>query len=43
MLDIMFAVGCYNLLAMVFNSARVALEPGLTPLEPAARERLHAT
>jgi len=42
MLDIMFAVGCYNLLAMVFNSARVALEPGLTPLEPGVRERLHA-
>jgi 4-carboxymuconolactone decarboxylase len=43
MLDIMFAVGCYNLLAMVFNSARVALEPGLTPLAPGVRERLHAT
>ena len=42
-LDIIFAVGCYDMLAMVFNSARVALEPGLTALEPAVRERMHAT
>jgi alkylhydroperoxidase family enzyme len=42
-LDIIFAVGCYGLLAMVFNSARVALEPGLTALEPAVRDRMHAT
>jgi alkylhydroperoxidase family enzyme len=42
-LDIIFAVGCYDLLAMVFNSARVVLEPGLEPLEPVVRERMHAT
>jgi hypothetical protein len=42
MLDIIFAVGCYDLLAMVFNTARVALEPGLDPLEPAVRARMYA-
>ena len=42
-LDIIFAVGCYDLLAMVFNSARVALEAGLAPLDPAVRARMHAT
>jgi len=42
-LDIIFAVGCYDLLAMVFNSARVVLESGLEPLEPVVRERMHAT
>jgi alkylhydroperoxidase family enzyme len=42
LLDIIFAVGCYDLLAMVFNTARVALEPGLDPLEPAVRARMYA-
>jgi 4-carboxymuconolactone decarboxylase len=42
LLDIIFAVGCYDVLAMVFNSARVALEPDMKPLEPAVRERMHA-
>jgi 4-carboxymuconolactone decarboxylase len=42
LLDIVFAVGCYDLLAMVFKSARVSLEPGVDPLEPAVRERMLA-
>jgi alkylhydroperoxidase family enzyme len=41
LLDIIFAVGCYDLLAMVFNTARLSLEPGVTPLDPAVRARLH--
>jgi 4-carboxymuconolactone decarboxylase len=42
MLDIIFAVGCYDLLAMVFKSAHVSLESGVPPLEPATRARMHA-
>jgi 4-carboxymuconolactone decarboxylase len=42
LLDIIFAVGCYDLLAMVFNTARVAVEPGVEPLEPAVRARMYA-
>jgi 4-carboxymuconolactone decarboxylase len=42
LLDIIFVVGCYDLLAMVFNSARLAPEPGLDPLDPAVRARMHA-
>jgi 4-carboxymuconolactone decarboxylase len=42
LLDIIFAVGCYDLLAMVFNSARLPLEPHLTPLDPDTRARMHA-
>jgi len=42
MLDIVFAVGCYDLLAMVFNTARLEPEPGLDPLDPALRARMHA-
>ena len=41
LLDIIFAVGCYDLLAMVFNSAGVSLEPGLEPLDAASRARMH--
>jgi 4-carboxymuconolactone decarboxylase len=42
LLDIIFAVGCYGMLAMVFNTARVAVEPGLDPLPPALRARMFA-
>jgi alkylhydroperoxidase family enzyme len=43
LLDIIFAVGCYDLLAMVFNTARLSLEPGVAPLDPAVRTRLYAS
>ena len=43
LLDIIFTVGCYETLAMVFNSCRVPLEPGLKPLDPAVRARMHAS
>ena len=42
MLDIIYTVGCYELLAMVFNSARLPLESALPPLEPATRARMFA-
>jgi alkylhydroperoxidase family enzyme len=42
LLDIIFAVGCYDLLAMVFNTARLAVEPGVEPLDPAVRARMYA-
>ncbi len=42
LLDIIFAVGCYDLLAMVFNTSRVCIEPGVPALDPAARSRMHA-
>lgn len=42
LLDIIFAVGCYDLLAMVFKSARLTLEPGVEPLNPVVRARMYA-
>ena len=43
LLDILFAVGCYEVLAMVFKTCRVLLEPGVEPLDPAIRARMHAS
>jgi 4-carboxymuconolactone decarboxylase len=43
LLDIIFAVGCYEVLAMVFKTCRVPLEPGVEPLDPATRARMHAS
>lgn len=42
LMDIVFAVGCYDLLAKVFKTFGVQLEPGVDGLEPAARARMHA-
>jgi len=42
LLDIIFAVGCYEVLAMVFKTCRIPLEPGVDPLAPATRARMHA-
>jgi 4-carboxymuconolactone decarboxylase len=41
LLDLVFTVGCYEVLAMAFKSFAVALEPGVTPLEPAVRARMY--
>jgi 4-carboxymuconolactone decarboxylase len=41
-MDIVFAVGCYDMLAMVFKTFDVSLEPGVDPLAPAVRTRMHA-
>lgn len=40
-MDIVFAVGCYDLLAMVFKTFGVQLEPGVQPLDPAVAARMH--
>jgi 4-carboxymuconolactone decarboxylase len=42
LLDLVFTVGCYDVLAMVFKTFGVALEPGTTPLDPAVRARMYA-
>jgi alkylhydroperoxidase family enzyme len=42
LMDIVFAVGCYDLLAMVFKTFEVQLEPGVEPLDPAVSARMHA-
>jgi alkylhydroperoxidase family enzyme len=42
LMDLIFAVGCYDLLAMVFNTFEVQLESGVEPLDPALRSRMHA-
>lgn len=42
LIDIVFAVGCYDVLAMVFKTFGVALEPGVEPLAPEVRARMHA-
>lgn len=43
LLDLIFAVGCYEVLAMVFKTCRVPLEPGMQPLDPAVRARMPAS
>lgn len=40
LMDIVFAVGCYDLLAMVFKTFGVQLEPGVEPLDPAVSARM---
>jgi hypothetical protein len=43
LLDIIFTVGCYDLLAMLFKTCRVALEPDAPPLDAASRARMYAS
>jgi alkylhydroperoxidase family enzyme len=43
LLDLVFTVGCYDVLAMAFKTFGVALEPGTTPLDPAVRARMYAS
>lgn len=42
LLDLVFTVGCYEVLAMTFKTFGVALEPGTAPLDPAVRARMYA-
>jgi alkylhydroperoxidase family enzyme len=42
LMDIVFAVGCYEVLAMVFKTFGAQLEPSVDPLDPAVRARLHS-
>ena len=41
LIDMVFAVGCYEILAMAFNTFRTQLESGAEPLDPVVRERMH--
>jgi alkylhydroperoxidase family enzyme len=42
LMDLIFAVGCYDILAMVFKTLGAQLEPGVDPLDSATRARMHA-
>jgi 4-carboxymuconolactone decarboxylase len=42
LIDLIFCVGCYEILAMAFNSWSVACEASLTPMEPALKSRMLA-
>ncbi len=42
LMDLVFVVGCYDVLAMVFKTFGVQLEPGVEPLHPTTRARMHA-
>ncbi len=43
LMDIVFAVGCYDVLAMAFKSFGATCEEGGEPLAPEVRARMHAT
>jgi alkylhydroperoxidase family enzyme len=42
LMDLVFCVGCYDLLAMVFKTFGAQVEPGVDPLDPAVQARMHA-
>lgn len=42
LMDLVFCVGCYDLLAMVFKTFGAQLEPGVEQLDPKLRQRMHA-
>jgi alkylhydroperoxidase family enzyme len=41
LMDIVFVVGCYEVLAMAFKTFGVELESGTEPLDPVVRQRMH--
>ena len=41
LMDLVFAVGCYEILAMAFKTFGVQMEPGAEPLDAVARARMH--
>jgi len=41
LMDIVFSVGCYEILAMAFNTFGAQMESGVEPLDPVVRERMH--
>lgn len=43
LLDLVFVVGCYEIMAMVFNTFKVPYDPGLEPLAPELKARMLAT
>lgn len=42
MMDLVFLVGCYDVLAMAFNTFCVQLEPGVAALEPEVKARMYS-
>src|SRR5580658_1089688 len=42
LMDIVFAVGCYEITAMFFNTFGVSFEPGVAPMAPEMRARMNA-
>ena len=42
MMDLVFTVGCYDILAMVFKTLDAQLEPGLEALDERTRSRMQA-
>ncbi len=42
MMDMIFVVGCYEVVAMMMKSLDIPLEPGVQPLDPKVLERMHA-
>jgi hypothetical protein len=42
LLDLVFTVGCYDVLAMLFKTVGAQLEPGVAGLDSAAQARMHA-
>jgi alkylhydroperoxidase family enzyme len=42
LMDLVFVVGCYEVLAMAFKTFGVQLESGVNALDPAVRARMHA-
>jgi 4-carboxymuconolactone decarboxylase len=41
MMDLVYCIGCYEILAMVFNTYRLPLEPGVPGLDAQTRRRMH--
>lgn len=41
LMDLVFAVGCYDILAMAFKTFGAQLEPGVPPLSAEARAHMH--
>ena len=39
-MDLVFLIGCYDVLAMAIKSFQTQLEPGVAPLDPAVRARM---
>lgn len=43
LMDLVFAVGCYDMMAMAFKTFRVPYDPGMEPLTPEVKARMLAT
>jgi len=42
LIDVIYAVGCYEIAAMMFKSLGAQLEPGVEPISPEVRARMYA-